>query len=163
VLCVSGKLDPAIGGPSVKQFVQTPGIHVTPVVDYLAFDVDSRENFRRSVYRFIFRTLPDPFMETLDCADASQLTPVRATSVTALQALTMLNNRFVIRQSEHIAGRLERSSATLAGQIGAAYELILGRPATPHEIELVSQYAKKHGLANAVRMLLNSNEFMFVN
>ena len=59
----------------------------------------------------IFRTLPDPFMETLDCADASQLTPVRSTSVTALQALAMLHNRFIVRQSEHIAGRLETLAA----------------------------------------------------
>jgi hypothetical protein len=163
VLCVSGKLDSAMGGPSVKQFVQSPGIHVTPVVDYLAFDVDSPENYRRSIYRFIFRTLPDPFMETLDCADASQLTPVRSTSVTALQALAMLNNRFVVRQSEHIAVRLEKSSPDLDGRVRTACELILGRPASPREVELVSEYVTKHGLANAVRMLLNSNEFMFVN
>jgi hypothetical protein len=115
------------------------------------------------VYRFIFRTLPDPFMETLDCADASQLTPVRSTSVTALQALTMLNNRFIVRQSEHIAARLEKSSGDRDGQIALAYEWILGRPATPREIDLVSGYAQEHGLPNAVRMLLNSNEFMFVN
>jgi mono/diheme cytochrome c family protein len=163
VLRVSGKLDPAMGGPSVKQFLQSPGIHVTPVVDYLAFDVDSPENYRRSVYRFIFRTLPDPFMETLDCADASQLTPVRSASVTALQALAMLHNRFIVRQSEHIAARLEKISPEPTGQITAAYELILNRPATAREIELVSAYAAKRGLANAVRMLLNSNEFMFVN
>jgi len=163
VLRISGKLDLTPGGPSVKQFVQSPGIHVTPVVDYLSFDVDRHENFRRSVYRFIFRTLPDPFMETLDCADASQLTPVRSASVTALQALTMLNNRFIVRQSEHIAARLERFSPDLPGRIGTAYELILGRPANAHEVELVSEYATRHGLANAVRMLLNSNEFMFVN
>ncbi len=163
ILRVSQKLDPTMGGPSVKQFIQSPGIHVTPVVDYLNFDVDSRENYRRSVYRFIFRTLPDPFMETLDCADASQLTPVRSTSVTALQALTMLNNRFVVRQSEHIAARLERSCPDPAGRIHTAYEIILGRPATKREVDLVLEYASKHGLPNAVRMLLNSNEFMFVN
>ncbi len=163
VLRVSARLDPLMGGPSVKQFIQSPGIHVTPVVDYLGFDVDSRENYRRSVYRFIFRTLPDPFMETLDCADASQLTPVRSTSVTALQALAMLNNRFIVRQSEHIAARLEKSAGDRDGQIVLAYEWILGRPAVPREIALVSEYAKQHGLPNAVRMLLNSNEFMFVN
>src|SRR5204862_8275911 len=144
VLQISAKLDHALGGPSVKQFIQTPGIHVTPVVDYLGFDVDNRENYRRSVYRFIFRTLPDPFMETLDCADASQLTPVRSTSVTALQALTMLNNRFIVRQSEHIAARLKNAAGDHAGQIALACEWILGRPATPREIALVSEYARKH-------------------
>ena len=136
---------------------------MTPVVDYLAFDVDSRENYRRSVYRFIFRTLPDPFMETLDCADSSQLTPVRGASVTALQALTMLNNRLIVRQCEHIAARLEKSASDVKEQTALAYEWILGRPANAQEIELVANYARQHGLANAVRVLLNSNEFMFVN
>jgi hypothetical protein len=163
VLLISGKLDLTPGGPSVKQFIQSPGIHVTPVVDYLNFDVDRPENYRRSVYRFIFRTLPDPFMETLDCADSSQLTPVRSASVTALQALTMLNNRFVVRQSEHIAARLEQFTPDPTDRIQIGCEMIFGRPATPREVELVTQYSAKHGLANAVRMLLNSNEFMFVN
>jgi Protein of unknown function (DUF1553)/Protein of unknown function (DUF1549) len=163
VLSISGKLDPTPGGPSVKQFIQSPGIHVTPVVDYLNFDVDRPENYRRSVYRFIFRTLPDPFMETLDCADSSQLTPVRSASVTALQALTMLNNRFIVRQSEHIAARLEQLAPDTVERIRIGCEMIFGRPATAREVELVAQYAAQHGLANAVRMLLNSNEFMFVN
>ena len=55
----------------------------------------------------MFRTLPDPLMDTLDCADAAQLTPVRNVSMTALQALSMWNNAFVLRQSEHLAERLK--------------------------------------------------------
>src|SRR5436309_7591675 len=90
VLQISGKVDLTMGGPPAMQFVISPGIHVTPVVDYSKFDVDSPASCRRSVYRFIFRTLPDPFMDTLDCADSSQLTAARNISVTALQALTML-------------------------------------------------------------------------
>src|SRR5262249_3550781 len=97
------------------------------------------------------------------CADASQLTPVRSASVTALQALAMLNDRFVVRQSEHIAARVEGASADPAGRVRIACEWILGRPANPREVELGSEYVQKHGLTNAVRMLLNSNEFMFVN
>src|SRR5262249_25084264 len=38
LLQASGKLLPIMGGPSVKQFIQSPGIHVTPNVDYLNFD-----------------------------------------------------------------------------------------------------------------------------
>jgi hypothetical protein len=163
VLVISGKLDRTMGGPSVKQFIQTPGVHVTPVVDYLNFDVDSPASYRRSVYRFIFRTLPDPFMDALDCPDASQLTPVRGTSVTALQALALLNDKFVVRQSEHIARRIEGKHPNREEQVAAAYRLILGRPPTAREQRAVSAYAAKHGLANACRVLLNSNEFVFVD
>ncbi|HEV3007138.1 MAG TPA: DUF1553 domain-containing protein, partial [Pirellulales bacterium] len=162
VLAITGRLDLTMGGPSVKQFIESPGIHVTPMVDYLGFDIDSPAGRRRSVYRFLFRTLPDPFMDSMDCADASQLTPARSTSVTALQALAMLNNQFMVRESEHFAERVAQASDGLSGQIEMAYQLALGRFPTPKESAALAAYAGKHGLANVCRLILNSNEFMFV-
>ncbi|HEY2953346.1 MAG TPA: DUF1549 and DUF1553 domain-containing protein [Verrucomicrobiae bacterium] len=163
VLQITGRLDLTMGGPSVQQFLLFPGIHVTPGVDYGKFDVDSPASCRRSIYRFIFRTLPDPFMDTLDCADASQLTPARNVSVTVLQALAMLNNHFIVRQSEHCAERVSEMGGTLEEQIAAAYRLALNRKPTKKESEDLAAYARKHGLANLCRLILNSNEFMFVN
>ncbi len=187
-LAISGKIDLTMGGPPAKQFNLKPGIHVTPDVDYTNFDVDSRDSCRRSVYRFIFRTLPDPFMDSMDCADASQLTPARNTSVTALQALSMLNNHFMVRYSEHFADRLVRASAStppplkrersekareaaslahgtnaIQQQISLAFALAYSRPPSRNETELLAAYAAKHGMANLCRLLLNSNEFVFVN
>jgi hypothetical protein len=163
VLLATGKLDRTMGGPSVKQFIQTPGIHVTPVVDYTNFDVDRPENYRRSVYRFVFRTLPDPLMEALDCPDSSQLTPARTVSVTPLQALAMLNNKFMVRMSEHLAARVATEGTDTAIQIAAVYRFALGREPTAKEITMLGEYARRHGLANACRVIVNSNEFMFVN
>ena len=163
ILQVTGDLDLTMGGPSVKQFTLSPGIHVTPVVDYAKFDIDSPDNRRRSIYRFLFRTLPDPFMDSLDCPEASQLAPVRGASVTALQALSMLNNHFVTRQSERFAERLAAMKPTLPGRIEAAYELALGRSPSRAEARDLLDYAKKHGLPNLCRVIFNSNEFMFVN
>src|SRR5262249_30102261 len=151
VLQASGKLDRTMGGPSVKQFLQSPGVHVTPVVDYLNFDPDRPENYRRSVYRFIFRTLPDPFMEALDCADASQWTPVRNVSVTALQALAMLNDRFMVRQSEHLAERAAKAGPDPARQVREVYRLALAREPTPRESQALTEYAARYGLANVCR------------
>jgi hypothetical protein len=163
ILAISGKLDLTMGGPSVKQFVETKALHETPTVDYTNFDVDSPASFRRSIYRFVFRTIPDPFMQTLDCPDSSQLTPKRETSVTALQALAMLNDKFVIKQSQHIAERLKKSSPDLKSQIHELYQLALSREPTETEITLIANYAQKFALPNAVRMLLNTNEFIFLN
>ncbi|HZV07178.1 MAG TPA: PSD1 and planctomycete cytochrome C domain-containing protein [Gemmataceae bacterium] len=162
VLRVTGKLDPIMGGPSIKQFQQSPGIHRTPKVDYQAFDVDRPGSYRRSVYRFLFRTLPDPFMDTLDCPDASQFTPVRSSSVTALQALAMLNDRFMVRQSEHFAARVNQAGPDLGKQIERAYLLALSRLPTAEETTRLAVYANKHGMANVCRLIFNSNEFMFV-
>jgi Protein of unknown function (DUF1553)/Protein of unknown function (DUF1549)/Planctomycete cytochrome C len=163
VLRISGKLDPTMGGPSVRQFIQKPGVHVTPVVDYLNFNVDDPANYRRSVYRFVFRTLPDPFMETLDCPDGSQLAPRRTASVTALQALALLNDKFMVRQAEHVAARCQSLAGPDVGrQVATAYRLILGRSPTTRESQAVGDHVRKHGLVNACRVLLNSNEFVFV-
>jgi hypothetical protein len=161
VLAVSGRLDPTMGGPSVKHFIQGPGIHRTPKVDYAAFDPDSPGAHRRSVYRFIFRTVPDPFMDALDCPDASQFTAVRPVSVTALQALALLNDPFMVRMSEHFAKRVTAAGDT-AAQARQAYRLALGREPRLHEEAALADYARRHGLANACRVLLNCNEFVFV-
>jgi hypothetical protein len=163
VLQISGKLDLTMGGPSVKQFVESPGIHVTPNVDYLSFDVDAPGNFRRSIYRFLFRTLPDPFMESLDCPDGSQLTPTRSGSVSPLQALAMLDDRFIVRQSEHAAARLVAIAPQPVEQIRQLFQLALLRDPSATESEHWQAYAARHGLPNACRMMFNTNEFMFVH
>ena len=49
------------------------------------------------------------------------------------------------------------------GATRTACELALNRPPTPEEIVELSAYEEKHGFANLCRLLLNSNEFMFVN
>jgi hypothetical protein len=174
VLQISGKLDLTMAGPSVRQFNMSPGIHVTPNVDYLNFNVDDVSNHRRSVYRFLFRSLPDPLMDSLDCPDGSQLTPVRSASVTALQALALLNDKLIVRQSEHIAERIaarvagvERSEppardTVIAKHVYELYRLILAREPSAAEAAAVGAYMTKHGLANGCRVLLNSNEFVFV-
>jgi hypothetical protein len=157
VLQISGKLDLTMGGPSVKQFrFEDPNPDLTPKVDYANFDVDHPDNFRRSIYRYLFRTLPDPFMDSLDCADASQLTPTRNLSVTALQAMALMNDRFIVRQSEHVA-------AQVGNRIEELYRRALQRPPTAEEARALSGYAARHGMANACRLLINSNEFMFLD
>jgi hypothetical protein len=161
ILQVTGKLDTRMGGPSDQQFFFKDD-H-SPIYDYERFDVDSPHAFRRSVYRFIVRSVPDPFMECLDCADPSLLTPKRNTTLTALQALSLLNNQFTVRQSEHFAERLRAISDDPAKQIAAAYELALSRPPTSDEVETLTKYVARHGLANGCRVILNSNEFVFVD
>jgi hypothetical protein len=162
VLHVAGKIDYAMGGPSVKHFKESPGIHRTPKVDYTAFDPDAPGSYRRSVYRFIFRTVPDPFMDALDCPDASQFTAKRTVSVTALQALALLNDPFMVRMSEHFAKRAAGDDQDVERQVRQAYRLALLREPDAAELRLLVDYAARHGMANACRVLLNCNEFAFV-
>jgi len=163
ILQAAGRLDTTMGGPSVQQFSLRPGVHVTPVLDYTQYNWDSPGSCRRSVYRFLFRTLPDPFFDALDAADPSALTPVRNESTTPLQALELLNNRFALRQCEPFAQRLGQAGPRVDDQVRFAFELACCRPPNPDEAALLSSYATRHGLANLCRLIINSNEFIYVN
>jgi hypothetical protein len=163
ILQISGRLDLRMGGPSDYQFDLKPGIHVTPKVDYTKFDVDSAAGNRRGVYRFLFRTLPDPFMDALDCPAGDQLAPTRNASVTVQQALALWDNAFAARQAEHFAERLAREGGDIDRQVERAFALALGRSCTREERREFADYARRHGMANCCRLLFNSNEFIFVN
>lgn len=163
LLQVSGRLDLRMGGPSDQQFELKPGIHVTPKVDYTRFDMDGAAGARRGVYRFLFRTLPDPFMDALDCPAGDQLAPVRTASVTVQQALALWNNAFVARQAEHLGARLGKETTGTNQAVSRAFQLLLNRAPTAEESEEFGRYAAQHGLANLARLLINSNEFMFID
>ncbi|HWB11793.1 MAG TPA: PSD1 and planctomycete cytochrome C domain-containing protein [Pirellulales bacterium] len=161
MLVATGRLDGQMGGPSVQQFYFKDD-H-SPVYDYERYDVDAPGSCRRSVYRFLVRSVPDPFMECLDCADPSILTPKRNTTLTALQALSLLNNPLSVHQAQHLAERVSGAVNDLSGQIDAAYRFALGRIPTAGERERLVSYAQRFGLANACRVIFNSNEFVFVD
>jgi hypothetical protein len=161
VLSISGQLDLTMGGPSVQQFYFKDD-H-SPVYDYGRFDPDSAGAKRRSIYRFIVRSVPDPLMDAMDCPDANLLSPTRNVTMTALQALALLNDAFVLRQCEHFAERLAREREGLDEQIIRAYQLALVREPTEAERARLVAHARKHGLASACRVLFNSNEFLFID
>lgn len=163
MLSCSGQLDLRMGGPSDRQFDLKPGRHVTPVIDYSLFDLDSPSGQRRGIYRFLFRTLPDPFMEALDCPAGDQITPLRTNSVTVQQVLALWNDAFVLKQAEHMAVRLEREAAEPLARVRLAIRLTLSREPQPAEENRYCRYVDKHGLANFCRLLFNTNEFMFVD
>jgi len=162
VLLASGRLDDTPFGPPVKLFATKPGIHVTPEADYDAFDVNAADARRRSIYSFIFRTKPDPFLTGLDCPDASQSAPVRSVSVGAPQALAMWNNKFMLASSEHLAALAEKASGDAKEQVRFVSRRVLNRVPTADEEAAWAAHAKKHGLASLCRVLFNSSEFLFV-
>ncbi len=161
VLAVAGKLSPAMYGPGYRPFGFLDD-H-SPHYKYDEYDPDNPAGLRRSVYRFLVRSVPDPFMETLDCADPSLKVEKRNETLTALQALALLNNKFMVRMAGHFAERVAAMGTDLPGRITAAYRLALGRAPTAEEMELLAGYAAKHGLANTCRLILNMNEFCFVD
>jgi len=158
ILAASGKLDLTMGGPSVEQFFFKDD-H-SPVYDYARFDPDAPANFRRSVYRFLVRSVPDPLMERFDCPDVSMITAKRTITITAIQALALLNNPFVLKQTQHLAERVEKSGGD---SIDTLFRLTLQRTPDPRERQTLSAYLSREGRVNLCRLMLNLNEFLFVD
>lgn len=75
VLLVSGKLNLEMGGPGFYLFNLEQTAH-SPHYYYHKFDPEDQKSHRRSIYRFVVRSQPNPFMTTLDCADSSQSTQI---------------------------------------------------------------------------------------
>lgn len=162
ILAVSGKLDLAMGGPSFQDFVIEKPQH-SPHYEYQLHDPEDPKSWRRSVYRFIVRSQQQPFMTTLDCADPSMRVEKRNESLSPLQALAMMNNGLVVAMAKHFAERVTREAQGLEAQIGHAFVLALSRSPTADEMMPLLEYAQREGLENTCRVILNLNEFSFVN
>jgi hypothetical protein len=161
VLKVSGKLDEAMFGPSFQDFVIEKPAH-SPHYQYHLHNPEDAKSFRRAVYRFLVRSQQQPFMTTLDCADPSLLVDKRNESLSALQALVLLNNGFMLVQSKEFAKRLERDFPKQQ-QVENAFLIALGRKPTQSELESLTALATQYSLADLARVLFNLNEFSFVD
>lgn len=164
VLHISGRLDLTMGGPGIEQFQKSKGPQATPALDYTAYDWESQGVHRRSIYRVVWRGIPDPFMVAMDFPDLGLLAPKRGFSVSALQSLTMFNNDFVLRGSDWLAKRVKQEHEDeLTAQVVRAVQLAWLRPPLEDEQLRFVAYARKYGLPAFCRVLLNSNEFLFVD
>lgn len=160
ILAISGALDPKMGGPGFYLFELEKTTH-SPHYEYHKFDPNDPASHRRSIYRFIVRSQPDPWMTTLDCADSSQSTPRRNETLTSLQALSLLNNAFNLEMARRFASRVGQEAGGLESQVQRAVQLVLQRPASETEQAELVAYARSHGLPNLCRVLFNLSEFVF--
>ena len=162
-LAASGSLDLTMGGPGVQHFKQSKGPQSTPVLDYTAFDWDTPGASRRSIYRYVWRGIADPFMEALDFPDLGLLSPTRSFSASSLQALTLYNNDFVLHHAACMASKIEGENDSLDSQVTQAVRLVWLRNPASDELHDFGEFARTNGLPALCRLLLNSNEFLFVD
>ncbi len=157
-LTASGLMNLKMGGPGFQDFVLEKNQH-SPHYEYQKYDPQNPASHRRSIYRFIVRSRTQPFLTTLDCADPSQSVAKRDETTTALQALTLLNNPFMETMAKHFAHRIENQKDPLA----AAFQLALNRTPNADERSSLQKYAAHYGWANTCRLILNLNEFTYVD
>jgi hypothetical protein len=170
---ISGRLDLAMHGPGTPHFLSGPGPQETPALDYRGFDWSHPSGARRSIYRIVWRGIPDPLMDLLDFPDAALLAPVRGVSTSPLQALGLLNNEFVLWHSQAFARRVQRDvrdscrmltdDEQMAEAVRTAVRLAWLRVPTDEESRMLLSLAKEHSLDAVCRLLLNSSEFLYVD
>ena len=163
LLAVSGVLDRKTGGPSFQDFVIEKPQH-SPHYEYHLHDPDDPRALRRSIYRFVVRSQPQPMLTTLDCADPSMSVAQRDESTTALQALTQWNGRLIEAMSRRFAKRLRAQQfATPRELVDHACRLALGRRPDALEREVMLEHLQAHGEESLARLIFNLNAFVYVD
>src|SRR5205807_306140 len=158
ILAVSGKLERRMGGPGYNLWEKNTNYVVVfkPKADL------GRDEFRRMIYQFKPRSQQDPTFGIFDCPDAALARPKRTASTTALQALNLLNSRFMVSQSGSFAQRLQREAGDDASpQVERAFLLAFGRKPNEKEKTAAAALIRGQGLAVFCRAIYNANEFLY--
>jgi hypothetical protein len=116
------------------------------------------------VYIFVKRSLAVPELELLDAPDTTCSCEKRPVSTTAPQALTFLNGAFLRQQAKYFADRLRKEAGPEPrDQVRRAFALALCRPAREEELRLSLEFLGGQPLEAFCLVLLNTNEFAYVD
>jgi hypothetical protein len=173
LLTFSGRLDPTPGGRH-------------PFGHRLTYFYRQHEPFaaefptrKRSVYIMQQRIQKNPYLDLFDGPDGNRPLPTRNATTTTLQALFLMNSKFIHQQAEVIAERLLDETHNTPSRVDWAYRTIFGRPPNADETARATKFLQTAGkqLAQArdkeqrqqlawagyIRGMISSNEFMFID
>lgn len=132
----SGNLNLEMGGRGFSPDVSPQALEVLSKKSAAWKPSRPEQYSRRGVYLFVRRSLIPPLMANFDFADTTRPCGQRDQTIVAPQALGLLNNRFVHRQSEAMARILQRQSPNVKDQIRLAWQRIFCRQPAPDEFRL---------------------------
>jgi cytochrome c553 len=171
ILAVSGRLDERMYGqpvpPHLTEFMQGRG---RPAASG-PLDGDGR----RSLYLGVRRNFLNPIFLAFDYPIPFTTMGRRSVSNVPAQALTLMNNPFVVEQANRWARReLARTDQTSEEHVTSLYVMAVARPPTAKELDdtvrFLEEQEKEYGKADDARawadlchVLINVKEFIFVN
>ena len=159
LLATAGRLDRTLGGPPVPHKAQPDGSVVV-------------QSGRRSLYLLARRNYHPTLLSVFDQPVVATNCTGRMSSAVVTQALTMLNDAFVLEQASHFAARVAREAGpTPRRQVERAFLIALARRPTPAEMTRCGAFLRRQAvrlsdsgaLAELCHVLLNSNEFLYLD
>jgi len=186
ILSASGQLNRQAGGqpffPSIPQSVRE-GFRQGKWV----LTKEEPATWRRSVYAYWKRGLKYPMFDVHDQPDPNVTCEKRNVTTVPTQALTLLNNEFVLIQARHFAERVRREAGSdPVEQVRALYRIALSREPDRKEMDSILAFLRKQrdyhiarasagsgadsadsvalgALTDLAHVMLNANEFVYLN
>jgi len=155
MLAVAGKLDLAMGGPTL--------------------DLANSNNFRRTIYAKVSRHDLNPLLRLFDFPDANITSERRTETTVPQQQLFVINSAFVVDTAKALASRLQKEATDQEQRVQRAFLLVYGRPVQPQELRLALAFLAGNDhpdeqAANRLtrwerlaQVLLGSNEFLYID
>ena len=158
-LCISGKLNDEMYGPSVYPY-QPKGLWLSPYNGRDWVTSKGEAQYRRSVYTYWKRSAPYPSMITFDGVSRDVCTSRRVRTNTPLQALTILNDSAYIDLARHFAYRMQKEAGNeVKDQLSKGYQLATYHPVDENSLNALLElytisYKRFQSDAEKARMLL---------
>ena len=176
-LSASGDLNLEAGGPAFFPPVPKSIVAGAPIKGKWLITRDEPSTYRRSIYASVKRNLKYPMFDVFDQPNASLSCERREVTTVPTQALTLFNNETYLVQSQDVAARLQREAGRdPAAQVKLLYRIAYSRPASAKEVQQSLEFLKSRAgaapqqgtlalspLAELAHVVLNSNEFVYIN
>ena len=167
ILAVSGRLDPKMYGPSVPPHLTAHMVGRGRPGQSGPLDGAGR----RSIYLGVRRNFLTPMFLAFDYPIPFTTMGRRSVSNVPAQALTLLNNPFVVQQAEIWARRvLAQPGRSATQRVNEMYLTAFGRPPSKSELADALKFLEEQGKADDSRawadlchVLMNVKEFIFIN
>ena len=162
ILAASGQINLTIGGPPV--FPPLPKGLLTEASHGIWKDEeDGPAVWRRSVYVYRKRGLAFPMFQVFDLPEQNVTSAARYVSTVPTQALTLLNDAFVLRQAQLFADRVKKEAGDDPNaQVDLAYRIALTRPPSQAESAIALEVVTSRSLVDLAHVLFNVNEFVYM-
>jgi hypothetical protein len=161
MLAVGGNINLDVGGEPIFPYVPKE-ILTSQYRGKWINTPDGPAAWRRGVYVYQRRSLPYPMFDTFDHPDMNVTSGARHVSTVPTQALTLLNNPFVLSEASLFASRVSGQAGDPSSQVDLAYRIALARPATPAEIAIGTGLIKGQSLEAFAHVVLNLDEFLYM-